>query len=165
MSTTALSHLPVKVLKQMLAARDAAQHGTREQLVERLESGQQGKKKPGPKGKPSDTSIKQANVKDEIEFYKKERPRLIAAGMKDKKKQDEELKRRWQKKIGQASPKPKVTFAKPAAKKAAPISYATLSLSTMMRVASLRAAPPKPSSRSAHHGSSNSARMARVACI
>ena len=39
MSTTAqLSQLPVKVLKQMLEANNAATYGTREQLVERLES-------------------------------------------------------------------------------------------------------------------------------
>jgi len=110
MSSAQLSQLPVKVLKQMLEANSAATYGTREQLVERLESGQQGKKKPGPKVKP-DTVVNKPNVKDEIDFYKKERPRLIAQGMKDKKKQDEELKRRWQNKIGLSSPKAKVTSA------------------------------------------------------
>ena len=102
MSTTAqLSQLPVKVLKQMLEANNAATYGTRAQLVERLESGQQGKKKPGPKGKPDQSvATKKPNVKEQIEFYRKERPRLVAQGMMDKKKQDEKLKRRWQKKIG-----------------------------------------------------------------
>ncbi len=42
MSTTAqLSQLPVQVLKQILKMNNAATYGTREQLVERIESGQQ----------------------------------------------------------------------------------------------------------------------------
>jgi hypothetical protein len=95
-----LHELPIKVLKNMLETNGAATYGTRDQLVKRIESGQQGKKKPGPKGKNVANVV--SNVKSKIEFFKTQRPRLVEAGMKDKKKQDEELERRWQKK--QSSP-------------------------------------------------------------
>ena len=93
--------MSVETLKKSLAANGLATYGTKEQMLQRLLSGDSEKKKPGPKAKgdvpkkKKSTSVKSEPIDgEEAAFIAKDRPRL-AAHIADFDEQTAELKRQW----------------------------------------------------------------------
>ena len=123
MATTNID-LSVDMLKKSLAANGLPQYGTKDQMLARLLGGGE-KKKPGPKSKGDGTMPKKRKATSkpamfdqaEINFYAAERPRLVAQGITDSRKQSNELARRWALMKKQASsPAAKVAKTSPAVK-------------------------------------------------
>jgi hypothetical protein len=106
MSPNDLSEDTTAQLRTRLAAKGLPIWGTREVLIERLNTGGQ-KKKPGPKtGSKKDTF---GNMEPgELKFYNEQRPKLVALGITDPTTLKEELTRLWNLTKKQSKPKQQV---------------------------------------------------------
>ena len=108
--SSALLAMSASDLRAMCAERQLARYGDKSMLIARLQSGATGKKKPGPQVGTLRKTI--AKTSAQTSFYEKERSRLIAQGILDKKAQDAELDRRWNAKKSSPS-KGAATASKP----------------------------------------------------